>query len=172
MHHFSVFPLLASVPSAFETKKWLYVYVNCFCSPNIKSSSLLRVWCFSWNTVAVTSTTCFPHSSKTWTQCLCATSSTWCQASTPAPTPSRYSHRTEHHAAIFATPLHVDAKSSCLSPPQTLYLASMLIKALWNNALAAKAQLSKQSSFASLLNTNIPMGNKKGQSGVVHDTLA
>lgn len=47
--------------------------------------------------------------------------------------------------------------------PQTLYLASMLIKALWNNALAAKAQLSKQSSFASLLNTNIPMGNKKGQ---------
>lgn len=39
----------------------------------------------------------------------------------------------------------------------------MLIKALWNNALAAKAQLSKQSSFASLLNTNIPMGNKKGQ---------
>lgn len=55
---------------------------------------------------------------------------------------------------------------SCVSlPPQTLYLASMLIKALWNNALAAKAQLSKQSSFASLLNTNIPMGNKKGQSG-------
>lgn len=50
-------------------------------------------------------------------------------------------------------------------PPQTLYLASMLIKALWNNALAAKAQLSKQSSFASLLNTNIPMGNKKGVSG-------
>ncbi|XP_036605909.1 ubiquitin carboxyl-terminal hydrolase 34-like [Trichosurus vulpecula] len=45
---------------------------------------------------------------------------------------------------------------------QTLYLASMLIKALWNNALAAKAQLSKQSSFASLLNTNLPMGNKKG----------
>lgn len=45
---------------------------------------------------------------------------------------------------------------------QTLYLASMLIKALWNNALAAKAQLSKQSSFASLLNTNIPIGNKKG----------
>lgn len=41
----------------------------------------------------------------------------------------------------------------------------MLIKALWNNALAAKAQLSKQSSFASLLNTNIPMGNKKGRSG-------
>lgn len=40
----------------------------------------------------------------------------------------------------------------------------MLIKALWNNALAAKAQLSKQSSFASLLNTNIPMGNKKGAS--------
>ena len=39
----------------------------------------------------------------------------------------------------------------------------MLIKALWNNALAAKAQLSKQSSFASLLNTNIPMGNKKGE---------
>jgi ubiquitin carboxyl-terminal hydrolase 34 len=38
----------------------------------------------------------------------------------------------------------------------------MLIKALWNNALAAKAQLSKQSSFASLLNTNLPMGNKKG----------
>lgn len=46
---------------------------------------------------------------------------------------------------------------------QTLYLASMLIKALWNNALAAKAQLSKQSSFASLLNTNMSMGNKKGQ---------
>lgn len=45
---------------------------------------------------------------------------------------------------------------------QTLYLASMLIKALWNNALAAKAQLSKQSSFASLLSTNLPMGNKKG----------
>lgn len=41
----------------------------------------------------------------------------------------------------------------------------MLIKALWNNALAAKAQLSKQSSFASLLNTNVPMGNKKGQPG-------
>lgn len=38
----------------------------------------------------------------------------------------------------------------------------MLIKALWNNALAAKAQLSKQSSFASLLNTNLPIGNKKG----------
>lgn len=49
-----------------------------------------------------------------------------------------------------------------VAPLQTLYLASMLIKALWNNALAAKAQLSKQSSFASLLNTNIPMGNKKG----------
>jgi hypothetical protein len=48
------------------------------------------------------------------------------------------------------------------SLPQTLYLASMLIKALWNNALSAKAQLSKQSSFASLLNTNVPMGNKKG----------
>lgn len=48
----------------------------------------------------------------------------------------------------------------------------MLIKALWNNALAAKAQLSKQSSFASLLNTNIPMGNKKGQSGFMHDKLA
>lgn len=46
---------------------------------------------------------------------------------------------------------------------QTLYLASMLIKALWNNALAAKAQLSKQSSFASLLSTNLPMGNKKGE---------
>lgn len=43
----------------------------------------------------------------------------------------------------------------------------MLIKALWNNALAAKAQLSKQSSFASLLNTNISMGNKKGQSGSI-----
>lgn len=43
----------------------------------------------------------------------------------------------------------------------------MLIKALWNNALAAKAQLSKQSSFASLLNTNIPMGNKKGASGLI-----
>lgn len=39
----------------------------------------------------------------------------------------------------------------------------MLIKALWNNALAAKAQLSKQSSFASLLSTNLPMGNKKGE---------
>ncbi|KAG2467434.1 UBP34 hydrolase, partial [Polypterus senegalus] len=49
-----------------------------------------------------------------------------------------------------------------LSQITTLYLASMLIKALWNNALAAKAQLSKQSSFASLLNTNLPMGNKKG----------
>ena len=47
----------------------------------------------------------------------------------------------------------------------------MLIKALWNNALAAKAQLSKQSSFASLLNTNIPMGNKKGQSALVHGEL-
>lgn len=43
----------------------------------------------------------------------------------------------------------------------------MLIKALWNNALAAKAQLSKQSSFASLLNTNMPMGNKKGQGLIV-----
>ncbi|MEJ1274325.1 hypothetical protein NN561_005208 [Cricetulus griseus] len=48
-----------------------------------------------------------------------------------------------------------------LSQITTLYLASMLIKALWNNALAAKAQLSKQSSFASLLNTNVPIGNKK-----------
>lgn len=57
-----------------------------------------------------------------------------------------------------------------LPPLQTLYLASMLIKALWNNALAAKAQLSKQSSFASLLNTNIPMGNKKGQSGSIHES--
>lgn len=47
----------------------------------------------------------------------------------------------------------------------------MLIKALWNNALAAKAQLSKQSSFASLLNTNIPMGNKKGQPGFPVDLL-
>lgn len=45
----------------------------------------------------------------------------------------------------------------------------MLIKALWNNALAAKAQLSKQSSFASLLNTNIPMSNKKGQPGFPGD---
>lgn len=57
------------------------------------------------------------------------------------------------------------AANAALPLPQTLYLASMLIKALWNNALAAKAQLSKQSSFASLLNTNIPMGNKKGQPG-------
>lgn len=55
-----------------------------------------------------------------------------------------------------------DLLSVPVAPLQTLYLASMLIKALWNNALAAKAQLSKQSSFASLLNTNIPMGNKKG----------
>ncbi|CAL8351436.1 unnamed protein product, partial [Boreogadus saida] len=53
---------------------------------------------------------------------------------------------------------------------QTLYLASMLIKALWNNALAAKAQLSKQSSFASLLNTNLPMGNKKGSPAASPDS--
>ncbi|XP_028316758.1 ubiquitin carboxyl-terminal hydrolase 34 isoform X2 [Gouania willdenowi] len=53
---------------------------------------------------------------------------------------------------------------------QTLYLASMLIKALWNNALTAKAQLSKQSSFASLLNTNIPMGNKKGSPAASPDS--
>lgn len=55
---------------------------------------------------------------------------------------------------------------------QTLYLASMLIKALWNNALAAKTQLSKQSSFASLLNTNIPMGNKKGVCYLLFDVHA
>lgn len=59
-----------------------------------------------------------------------------------------------------------DTRSRVSVPPQTLYLASMLIKALWNNALAAKAQLSKQSSFASLLNTNLPIGNKKGQCGL------
>lgn len=47
----------------------------------------------------------------------------------------------------------------------------MLIKALWNNALAAKAQLSKQSSFASLLNTNLPMGNKKGTRNGPQDAL-
>ncbi|XP_062912032.1 ubiquitin carboxyl-terminal hydrolase 34 isoform X4 [Mobula hypostoma] len=56
----------------------------------------------------------------------------------------------------------VSALHPSVHTEQTLYLASMLIKALWNNALAAKAQLSKQSSFASLLNTNLPLGNKKG----------
>ncbi|XP_028827085.1 ubiquitin carboxyl-terminal hydrolase 34 isoform X3 [Denticeps clupeoides] len=61
------------------------------------------------------------------------------------------------HVLNLVSGLHPSAHTE-----QTLYLASMLIKALWNNALAAKAQLSKQSSFASLLNTNIPMGNKKG----------
>lgn len=71
--------------------------------------------------------------------------------------------RTPTHSHTMHSPI---CNRSWLSlPPQTLYLASMLIKALWNNALAAKAQLSKQSSFASLLNTNMPMGNKKGQSG-------
>ena len=39
-----------------------------------------------------------PRSSKTWTQCLFATSSTWCQACTPAPTPSRYTHT---HTALY-----------------------------------------------------------------------
>lgn len=43
----------------------------------------------------------------------------------------------------------VSALEPSVHTEQTLYLASMLIKALWNNALAAKAQLSKQSSFAS-----------------------
>ncbi|XP_058880437.1 ubiquitin carboxyl-terminal hydrolase 34 isoform X1 [Acipenser ruthenus] len=61
------------------------------------------------------------------------------------------------HLLNLVSALHPSAHTE-----QTLYLASMLIKALWNNALAAKAQLSKQSSFASLLNTNLPMGNKKG----------
>ncbi|KTF99861.1 hypothetical protein cypCar_00023960 [Cyprinus carpio] len=61
------------------------------------------------------------------------------------------------HVLSLVSGLHPSAHTE-----QTLYLASMLIKALWNNALAAKTQLSKQSSFASLLNTNIPMGNKKG----------
>nr|XP_023680681.1 ubiquitin carboxyl-terminal hydrolase 34 isoform X2 [Paramormyrops kingsleyae] len=61
------------------------------------------------------------------------------------------------HVLNLVSSLHPSAHTE-----QTLYLASMLIKALWNNALAAKAQLSKQSSFASLLNTNIPMGKKKG----------
>ncbi|XP_041108949.1 ubiquitin carboxyl-terminal hydrolase 34 isoform X4 [Polyodon spathula] len=61
------------------------------------------------------------------------------------------------HLLNLVSALHPSAHTE-----QTLYLSSMLIKALWNNALAAKAQLSKQSSFASLLNTNLPMGNKKG----------
>uniref|UniRef100_A0A8C9UXP2 Ubiquitin carboxyl-terminal hydrolase 34 n=1 Tax=Scleropages formosus TaxID=113540 RepID=A0A8C9UXP2_SCLFO len=61
------------------------------------------------------------------------------------------------HVQNLVSGLHPSAHTE-----QTLYLASMLTKALWNNALAAKAQLSKQSSFASLLNTNIPMGKKKG----------
>ncbi|KAK1171274.1 hypothetical protein AOXY_G6034 [Acipenser oxyrinchus oxyrinchus] len=61
------------------------------------------------------------------------------------------------HLLNLVSALHPSAHTE-----QTLYLASMLIKALWNNALAAKAQVSKQSSFASLLNTNLPMGNKKG----------
>uniref|UniRef100_A0A4W5MSR6 UBP34/UBP24/USP9X/USP9Y-like ARM repeat region domain-containing protein n=1 Tax=Hucho hucho TaxID=62062 RepID=A0A4W5MSR6_9TELE len=61
------------------------------------------------------------------------------------------------HVLNLVSGLHPSAHTE-----QTLYLASMLIKALWNNALSAKAQLSKQSSFASLLNTNVPMGNKKG----------
>ncbi|XP_029817497.1 ubiquitin carboxyl-terminal hydrolase 34, partial [Manacus vitellinus] len=60
------------------------------------------------------------------------------------------------HLLNLVSTLHPSAHTE-----QTLYLASMLIKALWNNALAAKAQLSKQSSFASLLSTNLPMGNKK-----------
>uniref|UniRef100_UPI001CD8B406 ubiquitin carboxyl-terminal hydrolase 34-like n=1 Tax=Solea senegalensis TaxID=28829 RepID=UPI001CD8B406 len=60
------------------------------------------------------------------------------------------------HVLNLVSGLHPSAHTE-----QTLYLASLLIKALWNNALAAKAQHSKQSSFASLLNTNIPMGNKK-----------
>uniref|UniRef100_A0A8C3UPZ5 Ubiquitin specific peptidase 34 n=1 Tax=Catharus ustulatus TaxID=91951 RepID=A0A8C3UPZ5_CATUS len=62
------------------------------------------------------------------------------------------------HLLNLVSTLHPSAHTE-----QTLYLASMLIKALWNNALAAKAQLSKQSSFASLLSTNLPMGNKKGE---------
>uniref|UniRef100_W5NGU5 Ubiquitin carboxyl-terminal hydrolase 34 n=1 Tax=Lepisosteus oculatus TaxID=7918 RepID=W5NGU5_LEPOC len=62
------------------------------------------------------------------------------------------------HVLNLVSALHPSAHTE-----QTLYLASMLIKALWNNALAAKAQLSKQSSFASLLSTNLPMGNKKGE---------
>ncbi|KAJ7422952.1 hypothetical protein WISP_35954 [Willisornis vidua] len=61
------------------------------------------------------------------------------------------------HLLNLVSTLHPSAHTE-----QTLYLASMLIKALWNNALAAKAQLSKQSSFASLLSTNLPIGNKKG----------
>ncbi|XP_023268188.1 ubiquitin carboxyl-terminal hydrolase 34 [Seriola lalandi dorsalis] len=69
------------------------------------------------------------------------------------------------HVLNLVSGLHPSAHTE-----QTLYLASMLIKALWNNALAAKAQLSKQSSFASLLNTNIPMGNKKGSPAASPDS--
>uniref|UniRef100_A0A1A8HWD2 Ubiquitin specific peptidase 34 n=1 Tax=Nothobranchius kuhntae TaxID=321403 RepID=A0A1A8HWD2_NOTKU len=69
------------------------------------------------------------------------------------------------HVLNLVSGLHPSAHTE-----QTLYLASMLIKALWNNALAAKAQLSKQSSFASLLNTNVPMGNKKGSPAASPDS--
>ncbi|XP_061685121.1 ubiquitin carboxyl-terminal hydrolase 34 isoform X2 [Syngnathoides biaculeatus] len=69
------------------------------------------------------------------------------------------------HVLNLVSSLHPSAHTE-----QTLYLASMLIKALWNNALAAKAQLSKQSSFASLLNTNMAMGNKKGSSAASPDS--
>ncbi|XP_032418043.1 ubiquitin carboxyl-terminal hydrolase 34 isoform X3 [Xiphophorus hellerii] len=69
------------------------------------------------------------------------------------------------HVLNLVSGLHPSAHTE-----QTLYLASMLIKALWNNALAAKAQLSKQSSFASLLNTNLPMGNKKGSPAASPDS--
>ncbi|XP_055079983.1 ubiquitin carboxyl-terminal hydrolase 34 isoform X2 [Periophthalmus magnuspinnatus] len=68
------------------------------------------------------------------------------------------------HVLNLVSGLHPSAHTE-----QTLYLASMLIKALWNNALAAKAQLSKQSSFASLLNTSLPM-NKKGSPAASPDS--
>ncbi|XP_037108825.1 ubiquitin carboxyl-terminal hydrolase 34 isoform X3 [Syngnathus acus] len=69
------------------------------------------------------------------------------------------------HVLNLVSGLHPSAHTE-----QTLYLASMLIKALWNNALAAKAQVSKQSSFASLLNTNMAVGNKKGSPAASPDS--
>ncbi|XP_051939696.1 ubiquitin carboxyl-terminal hydrolase 34 isoform X4 [Hippocampus zosterae] len=69
------------------------------------------------------------------------------------------------HVLDLVSSLHPSAHTE-----QTLYLASMLIKALWNNALAAKAQLSKQSSFASPLTTNMATGNKKGSPAASPDS--
>lgn len=76
--------------------QFLSGFLRCIVVPfkikSLLSAVCLNVCCCSWSTAAATSTTFSPRWLKTWTRCLSATCSTWCQACTRAPTQSRYTH--------------------------------------------------------------------------------